>query len=379
MPPKATYMTHDRDRSKIEQKQQLWRTKELATALMAPAESSGKVDFGPLSDVDKFPAMRMLLMKADEDNADRPTKKLINQILDREQMERTEYLLHADWTGKRGASFEHVQGRVNNLTYHFMFGLAKGVDGPQYTDGADAFIAIYRNSEQKLDDIIALLPMPYESARPCSVLVRLVYIVEYTRRVVQTEESLSLMEVTNYNGVLDEAYDLMSGHIKAQTKPLLEIALSLSRGMFGVLEALRDRCPHLAQPPDGKLCRDLPLMFHIQLLSQSANAVGPGRQQARPPPHLLAFPPPPARLHHTPSLSTSPLARLGLHSRVSPRDVPMVMCALLRHQILEMAREGRKELELRKKEEAEAKEKVLAHRKKKGKANAGMASDGNRW
>jgi len=322
MPGKGTYQKAD-----AEDKQKIWQSRELAAALMAPAESTHKpTDFGPLSDVNKFPAMRMLLMKADEDNADKPTKKLINQILDREQMDRTDYLLNADWMGKRGTSFEHVQGRVNNLTYHFMFGLAKGVDGPQYTDGADAFIAIYRNSEQKLSDIIALLPMPHESARPCSVLVRLVYIVEYTRRVVQTEESLSLMETTDYNGVLDEAYDLMSGHIKAQTKPLLEIALSLSRGMFGVLEALRDRCPHLARPPDGKLCRDLPLMFHIQLLSQSANAVGPGRQQ-----------------------------------------------------ILEMAKEGRRELELRKKEEAAAKEKVLAHRKGKGKANAGAASDGNRF
>lgn len=69
------------------------------------------------------------------------------------------------------------------------------------------------------------------------------YIVEYSRRVVQMEESLSLMETADYNGVLDEAYDLMSGHIKSQSKPLLEIALSLSKGMFGVLEALRDRCP----------------------------------------------------------------------------------------------------------------------------------------
>ena len=212
MPGKGTYQKAD-----AEDKQKIWQTRDLAAALMAPAESTHKpTDFGPLSDVNKFPAMRMLLMKADEDNADKPTKKLINQILDREQMDRTDYLLNADWTGKRGTSFEHVQGRVNNLTYHFMFGLAKGVDGPQYTDGADAFIAIYRNSEQKLSDIIALLPMPHESARPCSVLVRLVYIVEYTRRVVQTEESLSLMETTDYNGVLDEAYDLMSGHIKAQ-------------------------------------------------------------------------------------------------------------------------------------------------------------------
>lgn len=239
-------------------------------------------DLGPLSDVNKFPAMRMLLMKADEDNANKATKKLIQQILDREQAERPEYLLHADWTGKRGTAVEHVQGRVNNLTYHFMFGLANGTEGLQYTDGADAFIAIYRNSEQKLDDIIALLPMPLDSARPCSVLVRLVYIVEYTRRVVQTEDSFALMETAEYNGVLDEAHDLMSGHIKGQKKPLLEIALSLSSAMFGVLEALRERCPHLARPPDGKLARDLPLMFHIQLLAQSASlGAKVARQQLR--------------------------------------------------------------------------------------------------
>ena len=104
----------------------------------------------------------------------------------------------------------------------------------------------------------------------------------------------------------------------AQTKPLLEIALSLSRGMFGVLEALRDRCPHLARPPDGKLCRDLPLMFHIQLLSQSANAVGPGRQQVqfprrpsprRPSPRHPSLHPPPSSLTLGPL--APPLARVA--------------------------------------------------------------------
>lgn len=155
MPPKKQTTTHDRGSKGTEAKQQIWRTKDLATALLAPPESSeGGKDFGPMSDVNRFPAMRMLLMKADEDHADKPTKKLINSILDKEQVERTDYLLHAEWVGKRGAAVEHVQGRVNNLTYHFMFGLARGVDGPQYTDGADAFIAIYRNSVQKLDDII---------------------------------------------------------------------------------------------------------------------------------------------------------------------------------------------------------------------------------
>ena len=80
---------------------------------------------GPLCNVDRYPAMRMLLTKADEDNANKETKRLINNTLDREQGDRLNCLAHAEWKGKiiPSGTMEHLQGRSNNLAYHFMFEL----------------------------------------------------------------------------------------------------------------------------------------------------------------------------------------------------------------------------------------------------------------
>ena len=173
-------------------------------SLGGPPEPEG---VGPVSDVERFPAMRMLMMKADEEHAPREIHKLIDKILEREQHNRFDYLAHADWTGKRRGPFEHLQGRSNNLTYHFMFAL--GGEPLQYTGGAEAFLAIYKTSEQNLDDIIALIPMPFTSVETCAILVRLVYMVEYVRRVIQTEESISLFEKAEYNEVVDRLFDEM--------------------------------------------------------------------------------------------------------------------------------------------------------------------------
>ena len=175
----------------------LVQRKALAMELFGQLPPEEPSSVGPVSDIGRFPAMRLLLTKADEDHASKDTKKMIDQILEREQQNRFSYLAHAEWKGRRCGGYEHLQGRSNNLTYHFMFALEE----EQLTEHAEGFLACYRTSEQKLDDIIALIPIPYSSVQSCAVLVRLVYMIDYVRRVVQTEESISLLEKMEYNEV----------------------------------------------------------------------------------------------------------------------------------------------------------------------------------
>ena len=58
---------------------------------------------------------------------------------------------HVHLHGRCGG-YEHLQGRSNNLTYQFMFALEE----EQLTEHAEGFLACYRTSEQRLDDIIAV-------------------------------------------------------------------------------------------------------------------------------------------------------------------------------------------------------------------------------
>lgn len=235
-------------------------------AQLSPAESK----IGPLSDISKYPAMHFLLTKADEDNADKETKRLINQTLDREQSDRLNCLAHAEWKGKVIANntLEHLQGRTNNMAYHFMFEL----ENQQPTQRVDGFLALYRTSEQKIDDIIALLPLPKASMQACSVLVRLVYLVGYIREVIQTEPSIGLLDKAAYGEKIDDAHDRTVDYIsraaqkEAKKMPMIDIALDVSERMYKLVESVRGKFPSLAEA-GAMLARDVPLMRHLELLA----------------------------------------------------------------------------------------------------------------
>ena len=276
---KAANAQEELTRSGLTDRMDLMQRKALAMELFGgelPPDESSSV--GPVSDINRFPAMRLLLTKADEDHATRETKRMIDQILEREQQNRFSYLAHAEWKGRRCGGYEHLQGRSNNLTYHFMFALEE----EQLTEHAEGFLACYRTSEQRLDDIIALIPIPYSSVQSCAVLVRLVYMIDYVRRVVQTEASISLLEKTEYNEVIDELFDETTGRIQRQEKKPVDVALDLSVGMHELVERVRAKFPALVEP-GAMLARDVPLMVHLRLLAQVAAKRRPGLPLALPP------------------------------------------------------------------------------------------------
>uniref|UniRef100_A0A7S3AI93 Uncharacterized protein n=1 Tax=Haptolina ericina TaxID=156174 RepID=A0A7S3AI93_9EUKA len=188
---------------------------------------------------------------------------MIEQILEREQAERFNYLANAEWTGKRFANFEHLQGRGNNLTYHFMFALEE----EQPTEDVNGFLACYQTSQQSLDEIIALIPIPYQHIRLCAILVRLVYALGYVRKSIQTEASISLLEKMEYNEVIDNLFDKMTESLQGMRQSPRDVSLELSSGLYALVQRARIQFPHLTLP-GGVLARDVPLMVHIMLLSQ---------------------------------------------------------------------------------------------------------------
>lgn len=225
---------------------------------------------GPLSDITKYPAMGMLLTKADEDNANKETKQMINQTLDREQGDRLNCLAHAEWKGRMNqtVTMEHLQGRSNNMCYHFMFEL----DHQQPTERVDGFLALYRNSEQQMSDVVALLPLPKASVQACIVLVRLVYLTGYIREVIQTEPSIGLFDKAAYGEKIDDAHDRTVDYIsraaqKDAKMPMIDIALEVSALMHRMVESVRGKFPALATP-GAALAKDVPLMRHLELFAQ---------------------------------------------------------------------------------------------------------------
>ena len=232
---------------------------------------------GPLSDTSRFPAMRMLLQKADEENANKDTKRLIQQTLERERQDRFNCLAHAEWKGRTTGSIEHLQGRSNNMTYHYMFEL----EDQQPTERVEGFLALYRTSEQKLDDIVALLPLPKSNVQACLVLVRLVYMICYIRSVVQTENGIGLFDKAAYGDVIDESFDRTVEYISTAAKrdaepmPMVNIALPVSHALHKMVEEVRAKFPAVAEPGAG-LARDVPLMRHLELLAQVAEKQGAG-------------------------------------------------------------------------------------------------------
>merc|ERR1711871_1166249 len=100
----------------------------------------------------------------------------------------------------------------------------------QPTDRVEGFLAIYRTSELKMDDIIALLPLPIASVKACIVLVRLVYLIGYIREVIQTEASIGLLDKATYGEKTDDAFDRTVDYITraaqkdAKKMPMIDIA-----------------------------------------------------------------------------------------------------------------------------------------------------------
>jgi len=226
---------------------------------------------GPLSDITKYPAMRMLLTHADEDNANKETRQLIKQTLDREQHDRLNCLAHAEWKGRVNSTvtMEHLQGRSNNMCYHFMFEL----DHQQPTERVDGFLALYRNSEQQMSDVVALLPLPKGSVQTVIVLVRLVYLTGYIREVIQTEPSIGLLDKAAYGEKIDDAHDRTVDYISraaqkdAKKMPMIDIALEVSALMHRMVESVRGKFPALAVS-GAALAKDVPLMRHLELFAQ---------------------------------------------------------------------------------------------------------------
>ena len=56
----------------------------------------------------------------------------------------------------------------------------------QPTEDVNGFLACYQTSQQNLNEIIALIPIPYQHIRLCAILVQLVYALGYVRRGIQT-------------------------------------------------------------------------------------------------------------------------------------------------------------------------------------------------
>jgi hypothetical protein len=159
-------------------------------------------------------------------------------------------------SGKYVGQFEHLQGRVGQLTYHFIFAT---VDG-QPTDDVSGFIAMYETPEQRLDEILYLLCMPHLELGHYRVLVRLLYLIAYVRTSLQTEDSITaLSDVMDYTSAVDMLYDDMVEKVQTDAQTL-DVSVTVAQG----LDRLTKRILQAYPKAERVFGPDLPVMQHLQ-------------------------------------------------------------------------------------------------------------------
>jgi hypothetical protein len=78
------------------------------------------------SDPGRFPAMRLLRDRAAALVVSKRRLRMLEQQLRQEELDRFDRLCTAEWRGKNVGAYEHLQGRVGPLTYHFIFATVDG-------------------------------------------------------------------------------------------------------------------------------------------------------------------------------------------------------------------------------------------------------------
>jgi len=216
-------------------------------------------------DASRFPAMRMLRDRATSLLVSKGKLRQLEQLLHQEEDCRFDKLCTAEWRGKYVGQYEHLQGRVGQLTYHFIFAT---IDG-QPTDDVSAFIAMYSTPEQRLDDILYLLCMPYFELNHYRVLVRLLYLVAYVRTSLQTEESITaLSDIVDYTGDVDKLYDEMVEKVQTDAQTL-DVSVTVAQGLDRLTRRILQAYPQ-AERVFGP---DLPVMRHLQTVLELPKVV----------------------------------------------------------------------------------------------------------
>lgn len=216
------------------------------------------------SDADRFPAIRMLRDKARAVKHSKKKLKLLAQSLHQEEANRFDHLVHAEWKGRQIGRFEHLQGRVNNLTYHFIFALVEHTP----TEDVSGFIAFYDTTEQKLDEIHTLLCIPKAGINRYTVLVRLVYLLSYVRNGIQTEDQIGLMDKCEFNEVVDELFDNFTREVLTDAQPL-DVSVGVGSGLFALTKRIMAKYPNTA-PVFGE---QVPLMAHLRTITDLPNVI----------------------------------------------------------------------------------------------------------
>ena len=195
-----------------------------------------------LSSVERFPAIRMLRDRARGQTLSKKRIKRLHQQLHQEQTNRFDHLVHAEWKGRNFGQFEHLQGRINHLCYHFIFAMEHG----QPSEDVDGFLLVYESSTQELSELVVLLSFPKKDINKYGVLVRLTYMVGYVRTALQTESTIGLMEMVEYNERVDRVFDQLETRMRA-CEHTLNIAMDMSVEMC--VHAIHTFYSHLLFPP----------------------------------------------------------------------------------------------------------------------------------
>eukprot|EP00967_Tisochrysis_lutea_P149651 scaffold288080_cov36-Tisochrysis_lutea.AAC.1 len=207
-------------------------------------------------DVSRFPAIQMLRQRAASLVVSKHKLRKIEQMLRQEEDSRFDKLCTAEWRGKHVGNYEHLQGRVGHVTYHFIFATING----QPTDDVSGFIAMYETSEQRLDEILSLISMQRFELSHYRVLVRLLYLIAYVRTSMQTEESITaLSDIMEYNEVVDKLYDYMV-HMVQTDAQALDVSVTVAQG----LDRLTKRILHKYPQSSRVFGPDMPVMRHLQ-------------------------------------------------------------------------------------------------------------------
>ena len=191
-----------------------------------------------LSSVDRFPAMRMLRDTARAADHSKKRIKRLHQQLYQEQTNRFDHLVHAEWKGRIFGQYEHLQGRINHLCYHFIFAMEHG----QPSEDVSGFLVVYESSTQERSELVALASFPLEKINKYGVLIRLTYMVGYVRNALQTEQTIGLMEKMGYNERVDQVFDQLETRLRAQ-EHTLNIAMDMSVEMYRLISEIRTKFP----------------------------------------------------------------------------------------------------------------------------------------